>query len=92
MARIKLIVEIELEVQTHEEAIEEVGRWRLDDGSERIWVLQHPEVYPIPKQVLKVTCEGKEIQDEHEDHMEHRYLLLGTGGDGYTLTVTHYIV
>lgn len=93
MARITLAVAIEVEIVTQDEALATAKEETDGDEEEELqWIQQHPEVYPIPAYVYKVTCNGKAIPNAHEDYAEQRYILLGSkdGGD-YALTVTHYI-
>lgn len=83
-------IEVECEVRTMAEALAEAAEDKDEDS--KAWILSHTEHYPMPIKVLKVTCDGKPVKDEDEDYMEHRFLIAGTGGDGYTLSITHYII
>lgn len=87
MARMTFNIQVECEVVTLEEALV------VAEGEDEIaYIKQYAHCYPMPVVIHKVTCEGQPVKDEEEDYMEHRYLIAGTGGDGYTLSVTHYIV
>lgn len=90
MAKHTFNVQIECEVVTFDEAIAQAQK-EGDIDQER-WIRENASFYPMPLSVNKVICDGQPAKDEGEDYMEHRHLLAGTGGDGYTLSVTHYIV
>lgn len=87
MAKMTFNIQVECEVVTFEEALAQA-----DDEEEVAYIKANSQHYPMPVEVHKVTLEGQPIKDEGEDYMEHRYIIAGTGGDGYTLSVTHYIV
>lgn len=90
MAKMTFNIVVECEVQTLEEALAE------EEGNEEAiaWLTKPENVkgFPMPHTIYSITCNGQPVTDEGEDYMEHRYLIAGTGGDGYTLSVTHYIV
>lgn len=88
MAKMTFKIEVECEVLTLEEAIAQAG----EDQEEIAAIKENAKAFPMPIEILKVTSNGVEIKDEAEDYMEHRHIVAGTGGDGYTLSVTHYIV
>lgn len=90
MSKHTFIVQIECEVVTFAEDLAQATQ--AGDTDQIEWIKANEASYPLPVKVEKVTCDGKEAKDEGEDYMEHRHILAGTGGDGYTLSVTHYIV
>lgn len=94
MAKITFNIVVECEVETFEEALAQAQAEEREfgDTGQVEWLKANPQGYPMPVTILSVTSNGSPVKDEGEDYMEHRYLIAGTGGDGYTLAVTHYIV
>lgn len=94
MAKMTFNIQVECEVETFEEALAQAiaEEKEFGDTGQVEWLKANPQGYPMPVTIHSITCNGQPVKDEAEDHMEHRYLIAGTGGDGYTLSVTHYIV